>query len=1273
MRASEGHQIPSAGLQAPTQQSDAVQLGTSELANASGADLGRFDSSSSEASDSDSYGPPFSDVDSGLAPIHLRASSLDNREGRTEKLDSVVSPATGPSTQVDYGDGSGLQSSSSEQAESDLDSLIAQVADEYLEALARGERPEPDAFVSGYPQVAAFLPPVLQAVRLMADGQAGIKDLLDPEPRAGRSSERSRGSSWAEEELPRDQLARDQLARDQLGQPASQVTEGSSQSVSVEIPRVLGDYRLIREVGRGGMGVVYEAEQISLGRRVALKVLPFGAILDRRQIVRFKNEAQAAAQLHHPHIVPVFAVGCERGIHYYAMHFVDGWTVADLIKALRKQMGLTEAAQAIPASRQSRPTVDLPTDCEAPPGDGQLPAQASEISAQQASCGAGPENPQVAIRSTSGQSRKHTPGVDRLGTHPAETSQPDAREPRTQLASAREPARGGRGAVVGPQENSVELLGGISQWVLNWTSAERFRHVAQLGVQAAGALEHAHSLGIVHRDIKPTNLLLEPNGKLWVTDFGLAQCRSRDQVHLTRSGELVGTVLYMSPEQATGTKVLDPRSDIYSLGATLRELLLLRPAFPTADRKALLEKIVSDEAIPIRKIDRRVPVDLETIIQKAMARDPEQRYESAQQLAEDLQRFLDCQPILARRPPFWEQATKWAKRHQAAVTSAVVTLVLAVVVLAGVLVVTVKQYWASQAANVRLKLERDRANENLVSARRVVDHLVTEVVEELRDIPAAGFLRQKVLRWTLTTYQGLTEQHKHDPLLSPGLGRCYYRCASCAWQLGERQQALSWYQKAEDQFHKAIEEHPNQLRHQRDLASCLKERGSLQAEMGRQPLAESDFAQALALWHKLSQAVPAEPEYQADLASCYSSRGVLLSRTPRTEEAEQDFRKAIALQQRLREQNPQANRYSRDLAIAYNNLGTLLREGRPLEAQAQYQQALALLRGLHQDQPQDAKIQAELALTEGNFAALLSRLQENERADQAFHRALSLQSDLARRSLGLTRPRSDLAATLNNYGYFLARESQLPTTAEKLHEAVQTFQHAQTILEGLIQDDPHVLNHRNLLGGTHNNRGMALESLANLGESQKLNQAEEAFRKAITLQEQVVEVAPGIHRFREELTHHYANLGRVLRRLGRPHEAAKIAQLRRQLWPNNPDRLYNVAEELALAAEASQKRPTRQRPTRQHPTQQHSSDNSGLQKTRQFLDGDVQSLQAETIQTLRQAQQAGWNDLRRLSDPIWKPFHSHPEWSTLQQNASLKETSPQQSPPQTPGQSRRKP
>jgi serine/threonine protein kinase len=431
----------------------------------------------------------------------------------------------------------------------------------------------------------------------------------------------------------------------------------------------LGDFRLLREIGRGGMGVVYEAEQVSLRRRVALKVLPFAAALDPRQLERFKNEALAAAHLRHENIVPVHAVGCERGVHFYAMQFIDGQSLAALIDSLRGQESGVRSQE--PEGLASRTTVNLAPD----------------------SCPLTPE-------------------------------------------------RGGR---------------------------KYFDWAAELGRQAALALEHAHQTGIVHRDVKPSNLLLDFHGQLWVTDFGLAQVNG--DVGLTMTGEMLGTLRYSSPEQTLGRRgMVDQRSDVYSLGATLYELLTLRPLFEGRDRNELVRQIAHDDPPLPRALASAVPIELETIVLKALRKEPAERYASAAELADDLQRFLDNRPIRARRPTVADHLRKWSRRHPSVVAAGVVVLLLLSVgslvsaaLIRGEQARTRAEQQKAEAAYRRERQRAEEAEARFRLARRSVDELIQVSEEELADVPGMGRVRKRLLRSVLAYYQELVEQRRDDP------------------------------------------------------------------------------------------------------------------------------------------------------------------------------------------------------------------------------------------------------------------------------------------------------------------------------------------------------------------------------------------------------------------------------------------------------------------------------------------------------------------------------
>jgi tetratricopeptide (TPR) repeat protein len=376
------------------------------------------------------------------------------------------------------------------------------------------------------------------------------------------------------------------------------------------IPERLGEYRLLREVGRGGMGVVYEAYQESLGRQVALKALPFNALAKPTQLDRFRREARTAARLHHTNIVPVFAVGEHEGIHFYAMQFIHGQglnAIVEEVKRLRQN----------PAEKRYG---ELSHDGV------QLPQHEGEHAAR--------EHLSTSIAGGLCQGR-----FSAAGETPATGT-----------------ALGGNAT---PHPDPSTASGGSSSDLTAPVQGRYYHSVARVGLQVAEALAYAHEQGVLHRDIKPSNLLLDTEGRVWVSDFGLA--KSSESGDLTQEGDIVGTLRYMAPERFRGHA--DPRSDVYSLAVTLYELLTLRPAFEDSDRGRLIQRIREQTPARPRHIDPAIPQDLETIVLKAGANDPVDRYERAVDLAEDLRCFLADLPIRARRTPWPERGWRWCRRN----------------------------------------------------------------------------------------------------------------------------------------------------------------------------------------------------------------------------------------------------------------------------------------------------------------------------------------------------------------------------------------------------------------------------------------------------------------------------------------------------------------------------------------------------------------------------------------------------------------------------------
>ncbi|MBL8814300.1 MAG: protein kinase [Planctomycetaceae bacterium] len=426
-------------------------------------------------------------------------------------------------------------------------------------------------------------------------------------------------------------------------------------------PEQLGEFRILREVGRGGMGIVYEAIQESLGRHVALKILPHQSMQNPKHLQRFQREVRAAAKLQHPNIVPVFGAGEIESVHFYAMQFIQGLAldqVANEVRRLRSEK----------MSKTNR-------------GDkGPEPAQES-----------GEENPQKSAGRNTSPRRDSaaclaTCLVSGVFVRPESPESSNAADPvvtPSRAVESAEPGDSGKpesaassgstgGAATGATDSRISSTvqgGGLAYW----------HSVARIGIQVAEALQYAADQGVLHRDIKPANLLLDLKGNVWVTDFGLA--KSDDSDELTNPGDIVGTLRYLAPERLKG--ISDLSSDIYSLGATLYELLVLRPLFDGVRREQLLNVISEVDPIRPRLIDASIPADLETVVLKAISKDALDRYSSASELAGDLRRFLEDRPVHARRARPSERLWRWCRRNRALAILMSTLSILAVVLFVG--------------------------------------------------------------------------------------------------------------------------------------------------------------------------------------------------------------------------------------------------------------------------------------------------------------------------------------------------------------------------------------------------------------------------------------------------------------------------------------------------------------------------------------------------------------------------------------------------------------
>ena len=533
----------------------------------------------------------------------------------------------------------------------------------------------------------------------------------------------------------------------------------------------LGDFLLLRQIGRGGMGVVYEALQRSLGRKVALKILPYAAFLDPSRLQRFKQEAQSAAALSHSNIVQVFCVGVERGVHYYAMELIGGQTLADVIS------GLSENLSTAQRDLQMRETIPL---------------------------------------------------------------------------------------------NAL-----TTQYSRNRSAF--YERAARLGGDLAEALHYAHSQGVVHRDVKPSNVLIDERGKPWLTDFGLAQ--TQDDRGLTLTGDVLGTLRYMSPEQADERKLLDHRTDVYALGATLAELIALKPLVSGDGRAELLRRLQDGQTTRPRAIDPKIPKDLENILLKATAHAAEDRYESAAEFAEDLARFSERKPVRARPIGRTTKLIRWVRRHRLVSSLvAVASLLLLFLAVTGPLVAFRFQRLAAvaevhaRAAQVvaedarRARREVARNNSELIDVMADTLNTVQQVIE---NVPDNAFVSRDLVTTTITNFERLMEKDPQNRKLRFHAARAYH---DLSWAVDFRYDdaPLDWIQKSRALLEELIREDPSNFQYRDYLGGVF-----WQLAHDRHIRPRENGLRCLEIYQGLVEADPSNPKWRYLLGVSLGSMAIV--------------------------------------------------------------------------------------------------------------------------------------------------------------------------------------------------------------------------------------------------------------------------------------------------------------------------------------------------------------------------------------------------------------
>ena len=784
----------------------------------------------------------------------------------------------------------------------------------------------------------------------------------------------------------------------------------SNQETSASIPEKLGAFTLVREIGRGGMGIVYEATQQDIDRSVALKLLPIAATFDAHQIARFKNESRAAGLLQHPNIVPVYCVGEAEGVHFYAMQLIvgtpiDQW-IDDKWNASQKDADNWYAGQK-----------------------------------------------------ETGNAIAHQESIDKPSADSSST------------------------------KSSAD-----THWetVVHWA------------IDIASALHLAHQSGVVHRDVKPSNLMIDQQNKIWIMDFGLARCQSN--LSLTRPGDVVGTMRYMSPEQACGQSALvDARSDVYSLAVTVYEMLTLHPAHAGEDGPAILKAIDVHQVKPARRLCRGIPRDLETVIAKAMSKKRDARYETAIEFADDLRRVINREPTVARPPTVVDRVTRFAMRHQQAVMVAVLFCILGFI------------GFAISTAKIAASATRLAESEQL--AHEAFDRLGSQTAELLKDLPAAQPVRRQLLRETISFYEQFAKRAHNNPSLRRDLANTHGKIGTFQSELGASDEAISALVQSEDLYAELAIESPMDVDAQLEWSVSQNNLAQSLHRAGRLEEAARLYAKAIHTQKDLcgtDQNVSPQNSsgFVRKLATTQNNLGLLLADTGASKEAEASYLAAIELLSTKNDSTSQPDPRSDDqmlLASVLANLSGLLCDSDPKRAVRYAADALANQTAVLESDRRNPKLATEVIVTLNTLGAAQTKNKECPAAVATLERAIEISEQMLLQWPDHASYQRDLVVSLNQLGLTQSRLGDLPKARSAFQRALQY----QRPLTTQFSSDAET---HSMLGSILNNLGFLHRQL---GDD---DLAANAYSEAAEQQKIATKLAPQVDRYRHYLEKHRHNL-----------------------------------------------------------------------------------------------------------------------------------------------------
>jgi eukaryotic-like serine/threonine-protein kinase len=635
------------------------------------------------------------------------------------------------------------------------------------------------------------------------------------------------------------------------------------------------------------------------------------------------------------------------------------------------------------------------------------------------------------------------------------------------------------------------------------------RRAAELVETLARAIGHAHQRGVVHRDLKPANVLLTADGVPKITDFGLAK-RLDEERSQTRDGAILGTPSYMSPEQAAGhVQEIGPATDVHALGVILYELLTGTPPFDGPTTYETVLKVINEEPVAPTRLKPAVPRDLEIITIKCLQKDPAKRYSSAVDLADDLRRWLNGEPIQARPANVWERGVKWAKRRPTIAALLAVSATAVLALLSG-----------GVMHSFRVGAERDRAEANLEMAMQAVDDMLTEVGEEqLAYEPRMEEKRRRLLMKAQALYKEFLTQRHDSPRIRLQTALASRRVADIDRLLGDYREAETAYDDAIRRFDELLQGDPNNATYRRHLATSWNYRGEARRQLGETAGAEQAYQKALTL-----------AEDERDRALTRMNLGILKTETNQFDRAEDELNAAVALFGQLANDHPGEAIYRQYLARAHLNRGPVRRVAkRYAEAKADYEAAIALLLKLSEGDPNQPDYRHELGVAYNNLGNL--RLQSNEiqEAGIAYRNAQRAFQELARNYPGVCTYRQELANSYNSVGNASAALGDLAG-------AELAWKSGVVLLEHLARQRPDVpsfqADHARLLG----NIGWAAS------EQKDWPRARKCFTASIDLIKSLADQHPDNPQYKTILRDQYQSLAHTCVQLG-DHAAAERGAL----------------------------------------------------------------------------------------------------------------------------------